>query len=212
MQKKVHVNSFIRRQTASSQFSHYDGEWEDLQKEVELLLFELSDHKNILSSFYVRKGYRDGVILVDVSTHGHFSGVAKLTEGDILVGSYKARREGETPRKSVSTVFAKKLPAVSTFVVLYASTVLAEDGDNELPAEEGNWEMISLNSNPYEGEEMPIAPEVLMANYFHDDGGTDTQMSPREFVEQLRISREWWADKAMVYDGPPIPFVLSPIL
>jgi len=183
---QVHVNSFVKRQTEDSPFSHTALSWEDVAWEA---------HCALCSGNY-RPGYRDGVILVDLDPSDHFSGVVQLTDGSALGGAFEARRPGETPRKSVVAIGADKLPAVSTFVVLYSSAVLAEDGDNELPVSDGNWEMISLNSSPVEGE-MPIAPEVLMANYFHDDGGTDTQMSAEEFVEALRVSREWWADKAM---------------
>jgi len=183
---RVHVNSFIKRQSEDSQFSHTARSWEEIAAEA----------TGVLMSGRSRPGYRVGVVLVDLDPREHFSGVVQLTYGSALGGAFESRRPGETPRKSVVAIDAPKLPAVSTFVVLYASTVLAEDGDNELPAEEGNWEMISLNSSPVEGD-MPISPEVLMANYFHDDGGTDTQMSAEEFVEQLRVSREWWADKAM---------------
>ena len=81
-------------------------------------------------------------------------------------------------------------------MVLYSSTVLAEDGENELPAEEGNWEMISLNSSPVVGE-MPINPMVLMHNHFGSDGGTATGLSAEEFEAQMRQSFLFWRDKAM---------------
>ena len=190
---KIHTNSFVKRQTDASEFSHFEGTWEFLEALVEM-------------NFPIAKpGYRDGVVLVPLdaeymiggSTVSFFSGVATLKEGDELQGFYKARRPGETPRKSVGAVGCKKTPARSVEVVLYASTVLAEGGDNELPAEEGNWEIISINANPCEGE-MPIAPNVLMHNHFGSDGGTETGLSDEKFVEMLRASFLFWKDKTMM--------------
>ena len=61
---------------------------------------------------------------------------------------------------------------------------------------DADWEIISINASPVIGEQ-PIHPETLCANYFGEDGGTETNMSPEEFTEALRASREWWSDKAM---------------
>jgi len=189
----VHVNSFVRRQTPESEFSHFDGPpgaadvWENLRASIELML----------ADGVSKPGYRDGVVLVPCNPQYFFSGVVTLEEGSELRGSFKARRAGEAPRKSVGAVAADKLPAKSVEIVLYASTVLAEGGDNELPAEEGNWEIISINANPCEGE-MPIGPNVLMHNHFGSNGGTDTGLSDEDFVKMLRESFMFWKDKAMV--------------
>lgn len=180
----VHINSFVKRQTSVSEFSHYDGELEDVASMVEA------------NFFHAKAGYRDGVILVSVPSNNFYSGVVELSEGDELKGSFKARRQGEEPRKSVVAAGAHKMPAKGVEVVLYASTVLSEDGDNELEPVEGNWEVISINANPEEGE-MPISPEVLMHNHFGSDGGTATGMTDEELVAQLRVSFEFWKNKAM---------------
>lgn len=191
---KVHVNSFVRRQTPKSEFSHFEGPpgcedaWEYLRASIELMIERGQD---------IEPGYRDGVILVHMNPQYFFSGVVQLKEGDRLTGEFKARRPGETPRKSIGVVGAEKMPAKAAFVVLYASTVLAENGDNELPAEDGNWEIISVNASPVEGK-MPIEPMVLLHNHFGSDGGTDTNLSDSELVAMLRESFLFWKDKAMV--------------
>jgi hypothetical protein len=182
----IHVNSFVRRQTSESEFSYFVGSWEDLRSLV-LDGFELA-----------KPGYRDGVILVPVPPRGFFSGVATLQEGDALVGSYRSRRCGEEPRQHVGAKDWRKPSAKGVDVVLYASSVLSENGDNELPPVRGNWEIISINANPVDSGEMPISPEVLMHNHFGSDGGTATGLSDAEFVSLLRRSFLWWRDKAMV--------------
>ena len=105
------------------------------------------------------------------------------------------RREGESPRKVITAVNGRKTPAVKVEIVLYASSVLAEEKDNTLPPEDGNWEIISINASPCSGE-MPINPIVLMHNHFGSDGGTATGLSNDEFVTMLEESFNYWKNKA----------------
>ena len=183
----IHINSFVKRQTPESEFSHYEGSWEDLQEEIrkEMTLGKTSP------------GYREGVLLVHCSPERFKTSLVQLQEGDELEGLFKARRKGETPRKSIGACYGDKTQAKEAYVVLYASTVLAEGEDNELPAEEGNWEVISINASPVVGE-MPIDPMTLMHNHFGSDGGTETNLSDSEFVAMLREGFEFWKDKALL--------------
>lgn len=180
----IHINSFVTRQTPESPFSHFEHTWEELVARVE------HNFDN------AKPGYREGVILVPVEPEGFFSGVVTLKEGDKLVGEYKPRRPGEEPRKQVRAVGATKMPAKQVDIVLYASSVLAEDGDNEQPADGDTWEVISINANPVEGE-MPIPTGALIANHLGLDGGTATNMTDSEFVALLRESVAFWKDKAL---------------
>ncbi len=177
-------NPFVMRQTESSPFSYYAGDMEDVPALV------AANFANKTS------GYRDGVVIVSVSPKGFFSGVVTLEEGTALTGSYKARREGEDPRKQVLAQGAQKIPAAKVDVILYRSDVLAENGDNTLESSEDNWEVVSINASPTDAD-MPIAPMTLMHNHFGSSGGTDTNMSDEEFVRLLRAGFEFWKDKAM---------------
>jgi hypothetical protein len=125
-----------------------------------------------------------------------YAGVIELEPGDVLTGGFEPRREGEEPRKFVTTVGKKKLKAKHVDIVLYASTVLAEDGSNRLPAEPDNWEIVSINASPVDID-MPIDPVVLMHNHFGSDGGTATGLSDSDFVHMLKESFEFWKNKAM---------------
>ena len=177
-------NPFVLRQTEDSPLSHYAGNMDDLPGMV---------HTNFDNQ---TQGYREGVILVSISPKGFFSGVVTLVEGSELTGSFKSRREGEAPRKQILATGASKLPARKVDIVLYRSDVLAEGKDNALEPSSDNWEIISVNASPTEGE-VPIAPMTLMHNHFGSSGGTDTNMSDAEFVEALREGFEFWSDKAM---------------
>ena len=184
---KIIANGFVLRQTEESPFSHYTGPISEVVRLVE----EPWENQT--------PGYRDGVITVRVPSEGFYSGVAQLNEGDELVGEFSSRREGELPRKKIGAKGANKVPAAQTDIVLYRKDVLAETNDNTPEAHPSlcaDWEIISINASPAIGEQ-PIHPETLCANYFGEDGGTETNMSPEEFTEALRASREWWSDKAM---------------
>ena len=181
----IGVNDFVKRQTSDSRFSHFDGEWKELVDRVE-------------TNFESRlPGYRDDVVLVPLDSTGFFSGVVQLKEGDELVGGFESRRSGEVPRKFATVIGRRKLPAKHVYVVLYTSKVLAEDNDNQLPPDEGNWEIISINASPSDGS-MPIDPMVLLHNHFGSDGGTETGLSDHDFVRMLRESFLFWKDKAMI--------------
>jgi hypothetical protein len=55
--------------------------------------------------------------------------------------------------------------------------------EHELPAEPGNFEIVLINASANHGssEPDPMPPETLMANHFHESGGTATGMSDSEF-------------------------------
>ena len=182
--RRVIVNSFVKRQTPESRFSHFEGANDELLDRIDRCFTMM------------RKGYRDGVILIPVDPAGFFSGVVSLKAGDKLHGGYESRKEGESPRKFVTTSSSKQ-SAQSVEIVLYSSEVLAEDGDNELPAHPDNWEVISINASPVADPKIPIAPNVLMHNHFGSEGGTATNLSDVEFIALLREGFEYWKDKAM---------------
>lgn len=181
---EIAFNNFVRRQTADSSFSHWTISDEVLLNRVKC---EFSKAK---------PGYRDGVILVPVDPDGFFSSVIQLKAGDKLEGEFKARREGEDPRK---TLYAKgnKMPARMVDVVLYSKDVLADNSENSTSAD---WEIVSINASPEERwrGELPIQPDTLIANHFQLSGGTATNMTDSEFVAALKTSVLYWKDKAMV--------------
>ncbi|NBR67642.1 MAG: DUF3228 family protein [Actinobacteria bacterium] len=188
MTPTVVVNHFVLRQTAESPFSHFAGEggWDTL----------VSRTVAAMDAGHAKPGYRDGVLEVPIDPTDVMSGVVLLEAGAELTGAYKARRAGETPRKTTLAKGASKMPAATASIILYRADVLAEGGDNTLPADSGGWEVISLNAAPVEGE-MPIDPEVLMHNHFGADGGTATNLSDAEFVALLRKGYHFWKDKAL---------------
>ena len=182
----VAINSFVRRQTPESPYTHTKLLDSELLHEV---------RKGLLNGDY-REGYREGVILVEIPAYHFYTGLVKLVDGDVLVGDFKSRRENEEPRKSiyVKRKDIKKQRAVRVQIVCYSHNVLNEDGDAETDAD---WEIVSLNGYPTE-EIAPIDPMTLMHNHFGSDGGTATNMSSKEFEDQMKESFSYWRDKGML--------------
>jgi hypothetical protein len=193
---EAHINSFVRRQTLDSSFTHFEGTDVDLLARIE-------------RSEKIEPGYRNGVVLVVLEgedAENFFTGLVTLKEGDKLVGEFAARREGEVPRKSIrlknetgaqrfdNNPQPNKQPCKRVDVVCYSHDTLAEDGDAE---SDKPWEIIALNGYPTT-ESAPIAPNVLMHSHFHTDGGTATNMTPEEFEAALRESFLYWKDKALM--------------
>ena len=178
---KIAISNFVRRQTEDSEFSH----WTCSDDALLLLIYQNFDNK--------KAGYRDGVVLVPVPSEGFYSSVVQLKAGDALEGQYKARKEGEKPRKSVFATTRQKMPAKRVDVVLYRHDVLVENNEHSCDAD---WEVISVNAGPTE-HEMPIPTGALIANHLQLSGGTATNMTDSEFVALLRKSVEFWSDKAM---------------
>lgn len=179
---QVGVNSFVLRQHVYSSFSHYVGSHEEVAQLAEKHL----DTK--------RKGYREGVWEVDVPPQNFYSSLVQLKEGDKLHGVFESRRQNEEPRKRLMVKHGNKVPAKSVTLILYSHEVLAENNEHST---ECPFELISINARANDGPE-PISPETLMHNHFKSDGGTDTKMSDEEFVQALKISFEYWKDKAMI--------------
>ena len=186
----IAVSEFVKRQTKDSQFSHFDGTWFELQQRV-MRNFEAG---------CVRPGYRDGVVLVNIETgvpeHPGciYTNIVQLKAGDKLAGEFVARQPGEDPRKSTYVINGEKMPAESAFAVLYRHDVLLENNEQSCDAD---WEIISLNASPFPADvEVPMSAGTLIANYYKLSGGTDTKMTPEQFVDALKKSVDFWKDKA----------------
>jgi len=189
---KIHLSSFCgNRQTKESAYTHW--EISDIRL-IELAVVEAEAGRT-------KAGYRDGVVLVSIDPAGFYTGVIELHDGDKLIGEFKSRREGETPRVSINAdrnsyppLELQKQQAALVEVVLYSHDTLVENNENETDAD---YEIVSVNGHPTD-EPAPIAPETLMHNHFGSDGGTDTGMSAEQFEEAMRESFNYWKNKAMI--------------
>ena len=193
----IFFSQFVLRQTPTSRFSHW------VIPNSELL-------ERVVDSWHKqKKGYRTdgGVILVPIDPTGFFTNITTLKPGDKLTGGFESRVPGEEPRKFYSLDTGgkpEKPPAKSVDVILYQKAVLEEDHDwlvdtknvISIGFDPNDWAIIAVNASPTGPEvEVPIDPQVLMANHFLLSGGTRTGMGDHQFVEALRVSVNYWKDK-----------------
>jgi hypothetical protein len=181
--KHIGTNAFVKRQTADSKFSHFEGSWEELEHLVE-------------EYFGVAlPGYRDGVCLVPVPPEGFYSGVVELTVDTPLKATFEARHAPEDAFVQVVALGGEKLPARAVNIVLYRHDVLAADGDATLDADGGHayeWEIISINARPTEEEEPPT-PMAMARNFLGLPGGTKAEYTTEEFARAI----VYWSRRAM---------------
>lgn len=171
-------NSFVKRQTENSKFSHFNGTWSELEKLV----------KDNFSKAV--QGYKPGVLLVPVPPDKFMSGVVEITPETKFSVTYAPRREGEDPYLQIAAKGGKKAHAKNVNIVLYSHDVLAENNENDTDAD---YEIISINARPTEKEE-PMTPITMARNMAGLSGGTKATYTAEQFVESIL----YWNSRAMI--------------
>ena len=174
----IGISNFVKRQTADSEFTHFDGTWEQLEDCLEGLwrsddIIEWKD------------GYREGVRLISVNpsrfyTHTDF----EMFEGMKLSAEYRkvTGREHEPP-KVITKIEEPKQRCNYVDIVLYRWDVLEEDGDRT--DKNAMWEVISINGRMTK-EDPPMDPMTIVRNWKHLPGGTEMKgKTPEEVLEML---------------------------
>lgn len=173
--QKVACGEFVKRQTAESGYSHFEGTWEQLESIVETSMGK---------SQLVRPGYKDGVILVD-RAYGYdhlkfYSAIVDLDESTKIAASWAPRRPGEAPFIRISAKADKQVAKYVTFVC-YRHDVLEADGERDTAAE---WEIVAIKARVTKEEE-PMDPYTMARNFLHLKGGTKGDFSAQQFAESI---------------------------
>jgi hypothetical protein len=169
----IGVSEFVKRQLEGTQFTHYQGRWNDLVNRTK---------EQYLAGNYTN-GYRDGVLLVHIEksevplfwTYTDFP----MFEGMQLKAEWKKvpGREHEPAKLQVEILEPKK-QCQYVDIVIYRKDVLEEDGDKTTGAE---WDIVSingrLNKNP-----KPMDPMTIVRNWLHLPGGTKMEGATPETV------------------------------
>jgi hypothetical protein len=193
--KKVACGDFVKRQTKESGYSHFEERWRFLEILVEMQLM-VHEHPFANEVDPVSPGYRDGVVLVDMTRFASlfYSAIVELNEDSKLTANYAPRREGEAPFVRVSAK-AKKQVATHASVVLYRHDVLEENNERETDAE---WEIVAIKARTSEEEE-PMPPMTMARNFLHLAGGTQGTFTAEEFAHSI----VYWNSHAMCSGKKP---------
>lgn len=186
--KKVACGEFVKRQTAESGYSHFDGPWQMLENLAEDRLIQAP-----IVPEKIHQGYRDGVILIDMPAMLFFSAIVELKEDSKLKANYAPRRLGEDPYIRVSAK-AKKQQAKYAQVVLYRWDVLAENNERETEAE---WEIVAIKARVTKEEE-PMDPYTMARNFLHLKGGTKGEFTAEQFAKSI----VFWNNHTMTTGKP----------
>ena len=164
MSVKIKCNDFVRRQTTSSEYSHFAGTWAELEKIAEDYFEKAED------------GYRDGVKLIPVPA-GRFYCPGKLIEGKNYICKFEPRREGELSYLQVKG--RPKYQAKYANLVVYRKDVLRDEATSD-----AEWEIVSINAKETEEEE-PMNPITMARNFLELEGGTKGRYTAEEFAKAI---------------------------
>jgi hypothetical protein len=168
----VTTNTFARRQTPESEFSHFVGTFEDLET---LLMSEEMEYE---------PGYKDGIILVNIDAVNEFRTPivpADDVDSESIYAEYSARRDGEDKYLSIKAN-GGKIIADDVQIVLYSHDVLAADGD---ASSDADWEIISINATT--NGSAPITPQAFARNCLNMEGGTDMDLENKSKEELITL-------------------------
>ena len=151
----VSVNVFVKRQIANSGKTYAEG-----------ISFEkIAQHaEEQLKNGHYRKGYRDGVVLVQVDNklvHHFICPFVKITEETKLKATVLRRRPQEEPYIQMRALKGSTLKTGSVDLILYHHDVLKETNEESTDAD---WELISFHAVPEEIDNMPMGPVTMMRN------------------------------------------------
>lgn len=206
----VGLNPMVRRQTASSKFTHFEPASGDAFDEL-LKLVTACLHADLAAVTVVRP---DGLIiklrLPEAVCQGRFfTSIVKLETGmevRSVVGVRPGGLPGERPYLQSVVIGAKKTPSKWVDVILYHRDALKLEertwtppGQTEPETVEADWQVITVNAHITEADE-PMTPQAMARNhaaFFNRPegvGGTARQFTAEQYME----SQLFWGTHAMV--------------
>jgi len=192
MPNSIAMNEYALRQTAESNYSHYEGSFEDLCS----LAVKHSSYRVILHED------EDGGIVAKITIPGYekgfFSAETQLEPGMEITGKFEPRKDDEYPYISHRAVAGIKVPAEETDLILYNHIKLARKGENTTDAA---WEIVSINAKRKKDENDNRLPHpvTMMRNHCDLPGGTKTKYTGDQFAKSIQ---QWLGG------GPEAPFIL----
>ena len=151
----VSINDFVRRQIKDSGKTYAEN----------LTFDDITYHaQEQLANGHYTKGYRDGVILVQVSKeliHHFICPFVKITEETKLKATVVRRRPEEHPYIQMRSLNGTPLQTGSVDLILYHHNVLKETNEQTTDTD---WELISFHAIPEKIDDMPMGPVTMMRN------------------------------------------------
>ena len=175
MEYTVGINDFVKRQVENS------------GKTYSLLSFkEIAIHaEEQLLNGYFKKGYRDGVLLIQVdnSLNKKFKcPFVKIDHNTQINAEFSQRRDDEEYYIRIKARNGRTLKTGKVELILYRKDVLEETNEQSTNK---NWELISFHAIPEGIKKLPMGPVTMMRNQLQLEGGTKGQYSSKEWAESV---------------------------
>ena len=180
--KIVDVNTFVKRQTAENMKTFT----KDLSFDQ---IAQHAEDQYLKGNF--RKGYRKGVIIIDVLEdfiHHFKCPFTKITDNTKLKAQVTRRRINESPYIQLRASNGKLLETGSVELILYSHDILLENNEQSTDAE---WELISFHAIPKGIKKMPMGPVTMMRNQLELEGGTKGYYKSEHWAESVRFWQEY---------------------
>ena len=178
----VGVNTFVRRQTKDSGKTYAKS----------LSFSDIADHASKqLAKGHYKKGYRDGVVLVNVDKDiisDFVCPIIKIDKNTNLIAEQVRRRDEEEPYIRIRALNGTPLKTNNVDLILYRNDVLKETNENETNC---LWELISFHAIPDEINKLPMGPVTMMRNQLQLEGGTKGIYSSEEWAESVNFWQKY---------------------
>ena len=180
----VGVSSFVKRQTKGSGKTYTSLKFSDLANHA----------KNKLNNNNFKKGYREGVVLIEIDKNlipSFTCPIVKINKDTKLEAIVKKRRSNEHNYISIKALNGKPLKLSKVELVLYRNDVLEEGNERST---NDDWELISFFGTPEGEDNLPMGPVTMMRNQLILPGGTKANYSSEEWAKSINF----WQNYALL--------------
>ena len=181
--KTVGISCFIKEQTQK----YKKNQFENLSL-ADIALYS----QNELNQKNYKKGYRDGVILIEIDDPSFCENfkcpLVKINKNTELVCNINKRMDNEEPYIQIRAVNGESLKTEKVEIILYRKDVL--DETNEASSGQ-DWELIAFHAIPFGIEEMPMKPVTMMRNQLELPGGTKAYYSSEKWANSINFWQKY---------------------
>ena len=175
MKNIIGINDFVKRQVKNT------------GKTYSLLNFhEIALHaEEQLNKGFFKRGYRDGVILVEVNKSLNKKFICpfvQIKKNTLLKAEVSKRRVDEESYIRLKALNGKELETGKVELILYRNDILKETNEQSTNKE---WELISFHAIPEGLEKLPMGPVTMMRNQLQLRGGTKGEYTSKEWAESV---------------------------
>ena len=175
MNYNVGVNDFVKRQLKNTGKTYSSLSFPEIASHAE----------GQLKKGIYKRGYRNGVILVEVDKsliNQFICPFVKINTKTIIKAEVSKRRDNEEHYIKIKAKNGNELETGKVELVLYRQDVLLETNEQTTNKE---WELISFHAIPKGINKLPMGPVTMMRNQLQLAGGTKGEYSSKEWAESV---------------------------